>query len=38
MKAPSATAPYLEFLSRGGSADIVSLISGGAEMILIRAL
>ena len=35
--------PYLEFLSReGGSADIISLNSGGggggAEMTLIRAL
>ena len=33
-------APHLEFLSRGGrgSADVVSPISGGAEMTLIRAL
>ena len=29
---------YLQFFEQGGSADIVSLISGGAEMTCIRAL
>ena len=30
--------PYLECFEQEGSADIVSLISGGAEVVLIRAL
>ena len=30
--------PYLEVFEQWGSADIVSLISGGAEMTIIRAL
>ena len=33
-----STVPHLEFFEQGGSADIVSLISGGAEMTLIRTL
>ena len=30
--------PHLEFFEQGGSADIVSLLSGRAEMALIRVL
>ena len=31
-------APYLAIFEQGGSADIFSLITGGAEMTLLRAL
>ena len=30
-------APYLAIFEQGGSADIFSLITGGAEMTLLRA-
>ena len=32
------TAPYLAIFEQGGSADIFSLITGGVEMTLLRAL